>query len=121
MLFANNLINSLAARSEGGGKKSCCLISVSDTQRETGGRLRIPPAPSQCLTGDVCVNKPLCNTEVAAAETYCMPNKLPRGRLLLCSESMNNGDEKEVGLEIMWTSREQPTGPCQSLRRGWTG
>lgn len=39
-----------------------------------------------------------------------MPNKLPRGRLFLCSESMNNGDEKEVGLEIMWTGRRQPTG-----------
>lgn len=27
---------------------------------------------------------------------------------------MNNGDEKELGLEMMLSSRGQPTGPCQS-------
>lgn len=42
------------------------------------------------------------------------PDDLPRGRLFLCSKSINNGDERELGLEMMLSGRGQPTGPCQS-------
>ncbi len=43
------------------------------------------------------------------------PNELPQGRLFLCSKSINNGDERELGLEkIMSSGPGQPTGSCQS-------
>ena len=46
--------------------------------------------------------------------THCTPNELLQGRLFLYSRSMNNGDERQLGLEMMLSSREQPTGSCQS-------
>lgn len=43
-----------------------------------------------------------------------MANELPRGRLFLSFKSINNGDERELGLEMLLSGRGQPTGLCQS-------
>lgn len=84
-------------------------IVVQYTEGKNGGFTALSLG-GQCLTSDVYVNKGWRG----AAETYCTPNELPQGRLFLCFKSINNGDERELGLEMMWSSRGHHMGPCQS-------
>ena len=44
------------------------------------------------------------------------PNELPQGRQFLCFKSINNGDERKPGLQMISSGRKQPTGPSLNQR-----